>query len=247
MLRRFLCMFIALLPVAVASCAVRAESAPAAIDLAAMSLVGEDFAAVSWGDLAVGSEWRPTAADLADRAVWPTGAGDELDAVEAELLAVGWQQAYAASYTAQPDLDQTFPGRQAEIEIVAYADERGAEAGFALIPDTYPTGPTTATDGSRRIGDESRLFRVAARDPQAGTPNQELVLGFRSGRFTVRILLRDWSGEEPEVATIEELGARLLERIQDRTSADGRVPDPTFHSGRTSAQGTSANIPAVSY
>jgi len=74
--------------------------------------------------------------------------------------------------------------------------------------------------GTRPIGDDSRLTRVAARDPQAGTPSKELALGFRHGRFTARVLLRDWTGEEPAVATVEALATRLSAHIE-RVLHDG--------------------------
>ena len=106
------------------------------------------------------------------------------------------------------------------MEVAAYADASGAAQGFALIPDVYTTGPVTAVPGTRPIGDDSRLTRVAARDPQAGTPSNELALGFRQGRFTARVLLRDWTGEEPAVVAVEALAARLSARIE-RVLHDG--------------------------
>ena len=72
-----------------------------------------------------------------------------------------------------------------------------------MVPDVFPTGPITPVTGERGIGDASRLVRVNARDAQAGTPSQELALGFRHDDLTARILLRDWTGAQPDVATIE--------------------------------------------
>jgi hypothetical protein len=208
----FLLLLLPLSP-SLAPAAAQTVSEPDALELAAMCLTASDFAAAGWADLELVWDWNPTAADLADRAVWPAGAGDERDAVQTSLLAAGWQHAYTASFAVPSDAEVAIPGRQAEVELVAYADTAGATAGFALVPDAYPTGPIEPVTGARTIGDESRLVRVEARDPQAGTPNHELILGFRTGRFTARILLRDWGDEWPQVATIENLGSRLLARI----------------------------------
>jgi hypothetical protein len=212
----FLLLLLPLSP-SLAPAAAQTVSEPDALELAAMCLTASDFAAAGWADLELVWDWNPTAADLADRAVWPAGAGDERDAVQTSLLAAGWQHAYSASFAAPSDAEGAIPGRQAEVELVAYADAAGATAGFALVPDAYPTGPIEPVTGARTIGDESRLVRVEARDPQAGTPNHELILGFRSGHVTARILLRDWSDEEPQIETIENLGSRLLARVEAST------------------------------
>ena len=197
----------------------RSES-PAPVDLAAMTLTPADLAAVGWADLGLTSGQTLSVTDLADRAVWPAGAGEEQDAVQDALLGAGWQQGYGATLDSLWDPNRTDPGRQVEVEVAAYVDASGAAQGFALVPDVYATGPVTPIPGTRAIGDDSRLTRVAARDPQAGTPSNELALGFRQGRFTARVLLRDWTGEEPALAAVEALAARLSARIE-RVLRDG--------------------------
>jgi len=196
-------------------------AAPAPLDLAAMTLTPADLAAVGWDRLGLASGQTLSATDLADRAVWPAGAGEEQDAVYDTLLKAGWQQAYGASFATFWDPNRVDPGRQVDVEVVAYTDAAGAAQGFALVPDVFATGSITAVTGARPIGDEARLVRVAARDPQAGTPSQELVLGFRHGRLTARVLLRDWTGAEPTVATVEALATRLLTRIKQVVQTGG--------------------------
>jgi hypothetical protein len=196
------------------------SESPAAVDLAAMTLTPADLTAVGWADLGLTSGQTRSVTDLADRAAWPAGAGEEQDAVQDALLSAGWQQGYGATLDSLRDPNRTDPGRQVDVEVAAYADAPGAAQGFALVPDVYSTGPVTAVSGTRSIGDGSRLTRVAARDPQAGTPSNELALGFRQGRFTARVLLRDWTGEEPAVAAVEALAARLSARIE-RVLRDG--------------------------
>src|SRR5215207_25186 len=162
----------------------RSESPP--VDLAAMTLTPADLAAVGWAGLGLTSGQTLSVTELADRAVWPAGAGEEQDAVQDALLGAGWQQGYGATLDSLWDPNRTDPGRQVEVEVVAYVDAPGAAHGFSLVPDVYATGPVTAVPATRPIGDDSRLTRVAARDPQTGTPSHELALGFLQGRFTAR-------------------------------------------------------------
>jgi hypothetical protein len=179
-----------------------------------MTLTPDDLSAAGWDGLGLDVGQMLSVDDLATRAIWPQGAGEELDAVRAALRAAGWQQGYTIAFGALWDPHRSNLGRQAEIEITAYADPTGAAQAFTLVPDVYPTGPLSAVTGTRLIGDEFRLVRVAARDPQAGTPYQELALGFRNGRLTARVLLRDWTGAEPALAEVEVLADRLLARIE---------------------------------
>src|SRR4051812_27034248 len=217
--RCFLILLFVWLLSSAAPTAAHSES-PAPVDLAAMTLTPADLAAVGWDDLGLTSGQTLSVTDLADRAVWPAGAGEEQDAVRDALLGSGWQQGYGAIFGSLWDPNRTDPGRQVEVEVVAYADASGAAQGFALVRDVFATGPVTAVLSTRPIGDDSRLMRVAARDPQAGTPSKELALGFRQGRFTARVLLRDWTGEEPAVATVEALAIRLSAHIE-RVLHDG--------------------------
>ena len=79
-------------------------AAPAPLDLAAMTLTPADLAAVGWDGLGLASGQTLSATDLADRAVWPAGAGEEQDAVYDALLKAGCQQAYGASFSlVRPD------------------------------------------------------------------------------------------------------------------------------------------------
>jgi len=167
------------------------SGSPAPVDLAAMTLTPADLEAAGLAGLGLTSGQSLAVTDLADRAVWPAGEGEEQDAVRDALDAAGWQQGYGATLASLRDPNRSDPGQQVEVEVAAYADAAGAAQGFALVPDVYETGPVTAVPGTRQVGDESRLTRVAARDPQAGTPSHELALGFRQGRLTARVLIRD--------------------------------------------------------
>jgi hypothetical protein len=190
------------------------QGSPAPLDLAAMVLTPADLAGAGWDDLGLQAGQTLAVSDLAARAVWPTGSGPEQDAVRDDLLAAGWQQGYTATLATLWDPNRSNLGRQVEIELDAYTDAASATRGFAVVPDVFPTGPITPVTGERGIGDASRLVRVAARDAQAGTPSQELTLGFRHDDLTARILLRDWTGAQPDVATIGALADRLLARIE---------------------------------
>ena len=211
-------LFVSLLSSTAAATA-RTES-PAPVDLAAMTLTPSDLETAGLAGLGLTSGQALSVTDLADRAVWPAGAGEEQDAVRDALDAAGWQQGYGATLASLWEPNRSDLGRQVEVEVAAYADAPGAEQGFALVPDVFVTGPVEAVPSTRQFGDDSRLTRVAARDPQAGAPSQELALGFRQGRLTARVLIRDWSGNEPTLETIEALAARLSARI-GRVLEDG--------------------------
>jgi hypothetical protein len=206
------------------------QESTAPIDLAAMVLTPVDLATVGWADLGLQSGQVLAVTDLAARAVWPTGAGAAQEAVRDDLRAAGWQQGYTATLATLWDPNRSDLGRQVEVELDAYADAAGAAQGLALVPDVFPTGAITPVTGEREIGEASRLVRVAARDPQAGTPNQELALGFRVDRLTAHILLRDWSGAPPAVATIEAVAERLLARIEQVLRDGG--PELSVHTLR---------------
>jgi len=230
-------MFVLLLS-STASATAQSES-PAPVDLAAMTLTPADLAAVGLADLGLTSGQTLSAADLADRAIWPAGAGEEQDAVRDTLDAAGWQKGYGVILASLRDPNRSDLRRQVEVEVAAYADAPGAAQGFALVPDVFETGPITAVPGTHPIGDDSRLTRVAARDPQAGTPSHELALGFRQGRLTARVLIRDWSGDEPTLATIEALAVRLSARL-GRVLEDGG-PELSIHVVRPEARAYAVN------
>ena len=78
--RCFLILWFVWLLSSAAPTAARSES-PAPVDLAAMTLTPADLAAVGWTDLGLTSGQTLSVTDLADRAVWPAGAGEEQDAV----------------------------------------------------------------------------------------------------------------------------------------------------------------------
>src|SRR4051794_32054191 len=184
---------VVLLVISAAPVAAR-HGSTAPLDLAAMVLTPTDLAGVGWDNLGLQAGQTLAVTDITARAVSPTGAGPEQDAVRDDLLAAGWRQGYTVTLATLWDPNRSNLGLQVEIELDAYTDAASATWGFAVVPDVFPTGPITPVTRERGIGDVSRLVRVAARDAQAGTPTQELALGFRHVDLTARILLRDWTG-----------------------------------------------------
>src|SRR5689334_1513424 len=118
-----------LLATAVPTAAHEAPSPP--VDLAAMRLGPADLATAGWDGLGLDSGGTLSATDLADRAVWPAGAGEARDAIQDSLVGAGWQQGYGVTFATFWDPNRTDPGRQVEVEVIAYADAAGATRGFA--------------------------------------------------------------------------------------------------------------------
>ena len=137
---RWIFLFLVLFLTTSAPTAAQQDSSAAPLDLAAMTLSPADLAAAGWDDLGLTAGQSLSVVDLAERAVWPTGAGPERDGVRDALLAAGWQQAYTATFATFWAPNRADLGRQVEVEIVAYADDAGAATGFALVPDVFPTG-----------------------------------------------------------------------------------------------------------
>ncbi len=202
---------------------VAAEAHPLPLDLAAMILTPADLALAGLEEFGGSSGRALTVDDLAARVVWPEGDGESLVAARETLLAAGWSQAQAAVLTTVRDFVNPGTISDVEVEVIAYADADGATAGFLLVPDAYPTGDTADVAGSELIGDESRITRIDGHDPGSGTPSQELALGFRTGRLTARVLIRNLSNETPEVTEIEAL-AKVLESKIELVLGDG-APD----------------------
>src|SRR5829696_610435 len=208
---------------------------PVPLDLAAMILTPADLSQAGLEKFGGSSGRALTVDDLAARVVWPEGEGESLDAAREALLAARWSQAQAAVLTTVRDFVNPGTISDVEVEVVAYADAAGATAGFLLVPDAYPTGDIAEVAGSGVIGDQSRITRIDGHDPGAGTPSQELALGFRSGHLTARVLIRNLSNETPEVAEIEALAKTLEARIE--TVLRGGAPDLSLHAIRVTSKG----------
>src|SRR3954469_2740345 len=91
------------------------SGSPAPVDLAAMTLTPADLEAAGLADLGLDSGQTLSVTDLADRAVWPAGAGEEQDAVRDTLDAAGWQQGYGATLASLRDPNRSDPGHQVEV------------------------------------------------------------------------------------------------------------------------------------
>lgn len=189
-----------------------AESA-APLDLASVMLTPDEIASAGFAGLGFDDGRTLQAQDLADRAVWPAGDGPERDTLATKLSDAGFVQGYAARATTIRDPAASAAITDVEWEVDAYADPAGASTGFALVPDTYPTGPQTPEAGSRTFGDASRITRVDARDPQSGFATAELALGFRTGAVTAFVLVRTPDAALATIAQIERLAGLLLAKV----------------------------------
>jgi hypothetical protein len=102
--------------------------------------------------------------------------------------------------------------------VYEFADDDGAADAFAFMADLAEVSETVQhVEGDAAIGDGTVLFRET-RDQS--DPLRMLILAFRTDRLIAVVQLWDYAGEEPAVAEVERLGARLLERIEDGVAGE---------------------------
>jgi hypothetical protein len=191
-----------------------AEPEHSSVDLAAVVLTPDDLAQAGLPGLGFESGQYVTAQDMAAIAIWPTGAGPELDALTAQVEEAGFQQAYNARATTNRESGDLSAIVDVEWGVTRYATPEGAAMGFTLLPDALVTGTQSTEQGTETIGDDSRITRIDAHDPGAGSPSAELVLGFRTGAITAHVLLRRPVDSPPNVDQIEQLARMLAHKIE---------------------------------
>ena len=95
-----------------------------------------------------------------------------------------------------------------------YATSFGAAAGFAFTEGDHDDRRGRDVPGTRTFGDESELTRSRATDPETGERLRQLELSFRAGNLVAEVTIIDYAGNEPQVATAEQLAELLLARIE---------------------------------
>ena len=181
---------------------VAATDADEPLDLGAMVVTPADLEAV--GLTGFGQQWQT---------YWESG--DEADPV----TATGAQRVYQYRLAVPVDPGAT-PDRFRTLvytDIEEYADAADAAAEFALIEAPVAAGEGTPVPrdiaGTRTIGDASTIRRYERVTSDTGLPFLQLNLAFQRGNLIAAVGIAEYTGEEPDLATLESLADTLLAKI----------------------------------
>jgi hypothetical protein len=109
-------------------------------------------------------------------------------------------------------------------DIEEYADAAGAAAEFALIetPITAGEGTPVPRDiaGTRTIGDASTIRRYERVASDTGLPFLQLNLAFQRGNLIAAVGIAEYTGEEPDLETLEALADTALAKIDAVAGGD---------------------------
>ncbi len=105
--------------------------------------------------------------------------------------------------------------------VTEFTSSEGATATFAFNEGEMDDRPGEDVPGTREFGDESELTRSTGTEPTTGEPLQRLELAFRLDSTIAEVNIVDYENIEPEIETVERLGAALLAKIElGRANAD---------------------------
>ena len=109
---------------------------------------------------------------------------------------------------------QSPASREVSSYVLQFANEKGAVAAGAFLEDE--SGDKTAEDlrGVADFGEQSEATRYRATDPVTGDEFSAVDLTIRLGTLHVGVRMTDWVGQEPELAEVEALAARLVARAE---------------------------------
>lgn len=183
-------------------------------DLAAMTLTPGDLAALGLSvyGLDTGLTIYP------DMIVENTAANRGLP--EAEVRGIidraSLEQRYENYLYLLPDEgDQSgFSARMVASYVVKFTDDAGAAAAWEFMEDESQSPTAEDVALTLGIGDQAEATRDQGQDPQTGETFEQLDLTFRVGNLHAGVAVIDWQGLEPDVAELETLALRLLERIE---------------------------------
>jgi hypothetical protein len=184
------------------------------LDLPAMTLTPDDLDDEGLEDYGLG--YGETT--FPDQVVASTAAARDLDEDEvAEVLEeAGFVRRYD-SYLYLPE-DEDDPNGPASRLVASYvlefADEEGAETAFDFLEDESESETAQDLDDAEEFGDQSEITADRGEDPASGDEYAQLDLTVRLGNLHAGVAIVDWSGEEPDLADVEALGERLLERVE---------------------------------
>jgi len=207
-------------PVASSGCADAAS-----LDLPAVTLTTADLIAAGLEGFGISSAGPYLVED--DIAYLAESLHREAGEVRSILTGAGYEGSYFSTQSLPSDTTNraSLPIREVQIGVYPFADVQGAAAGYELLTDESGVPEAEDVEGTVTFGDESELTRNRGdNDPDIGQPFRELELEFRRGCLVVSLALFNYgdAAAEPEVDAIEQLGERLVARVDDVVA--GRTP-----------------------
>ena len=97
--------------------------------------------------------------------------------------------------------------------MIEYASIEGAAAGFALLETEASDAGMKDVPGTGVIGDRSEITRFR-RSSDNGEPYRALDLTFQVDNLVAGVTVGEFGGREPDLATVEALAERLLEKVR---------------------------------
>ena len=98
--------------------------------------------------------------------------------------------------------------------VAEYATAEGAMTNFAFMEGPMDDSRGKDLAGTRVFGDESEITRSRGTDAETRTRFQRLELTFRVDNLIGEVTILDYTDEEPDVRTVEQLAEMLLSRIK---------------------------------
>lgn len=98
--------------------------------------------------------------------------------------------------------------------VTEFSTSEGAAATFAFNEGEMDDSPGEDVPGTRVFGDESEITRSTGTEVTTGNPLQRLELAFRLNSTIAEVTIVDYENAEPEIETVERLGAALLAKIE---------------------------------
>ncbi len=146
--------------------------------------------------------------------------GLDPDDLRDELVDAGWQTRYLAFFGVPSEDDPNFLARGITSYATAYADGDGAETGFELTEDESDNPDAEDVEDAPELGDQSELTRSAGIDEATGNESISLDLTFRIDNIVAGVTVNDFTGEEPDIDELADLGELVRERVEAALSGE---------------------------
>lgn len=196
------------------------------LDLAALTLTPADLAAEGLPGYGLAAGRRYSRDELA-RTAAEARAGGPTSPTSADfsqrLADAGWLASYESTLAIVDESSPDLLRHSVESFVDHYGTAAGAADAFALTTDEreFTTVEVRQIRGTGAVADESRYWRFRGEAIDTGNPFAGLSLSFRLDNLVAGVQIYDWRGGSPDVATVDALAARLLDRLEAAPTPPG--------------------------